>query len=425
MGFPGRIIRGPMAADVLQRQFTQIYNGLFRDRRLSFKAKGIFGLISTHRDGFGVSEEAIAAFSTDGLSAVRSGLKELIAHDYLKRDRARDDLGRLGESAYYITDMPDGLMIILDPDWDAVEGASEATPQKRRSAPGCENLQLDADTENPRSAPTCDFPGEGNPSQGNRTTKNTNLKKINKKNTNPVRPSVRDASAHERDAKPETDGRTDGVGAIGGQGELQAPAGGSTAVPVTVTPGVELLLAIGNEQPEYLLTGRTLAHQGLAVSGMLLEGWTPQQIRQIITGRPLPDTITTTVGGIVSGRLRAAMAAGIPPAAAAPIPAQPPAPDGTGGGWIAAPVPSAPTAADRTWDAALNSRPPQRECDACGDPAAPGQSMCPECLGWPHCKGDACGRWADPAGSGFCSRCVSECTTDEMADAGQRPDPPF
>src|SRR5256885_5221869 len=47
----GRIRRGEMAAD----RFTQISNELFRDPRLSFKAKGVFGLISTHRDGYGIT----------------------------------------------------------------------------------------------------------------------------------------------------------------------------------------------------------------------------------------------------------------------------------------------------------------------------------------------------------------------------------
>ena len=57
---PGnRIQRGPMAAD----RFTQISNALFRDPRITFKAKGIFGLISTHREGFGLSIRSIAKFA--------------------------------------------------------------------------------------------------------------------------------------------------------------------------------------------------------------------------------------------------------------------------------------------------------------------------------------------------------------------------
>jgi len=77
-------------------------------------------------------------------------------------------------------------------------------------------------------------------------------------------------------------------------------------------PGVDLLLAIGAEKPEFLLTGKTLQDQGLTVAGMLLDGWTPEQLRQVIAGRPLPDQITTTVGAVVSGRIRQALSGPVP-----------------------------------------------------------------------------------------------------------------
>lgn len=105
MSYP-TISRGDMAADVLQRDFTQIHNRLFRDAELSFKAKGIFGLISTHRDGFGVSPEWLANASTDGVAAVKTGLRELEARGYLVRDQLRRADGTRGPMLYRITDMP-------------------------------------------------------------------------------------------------------------------------------------------------------------------------------------------------------------------------------------------------------------------------------------------------------------------------------
>lgn len=75
---------------------------------------------------------------------------------------------------------------------------------------------------------------------------------------------------------------------------------------------MELLLSIGARKPEFLLTGRTLTDQGLMVTGMLLEGWTPGQLEQVIAGRPLPQPVRKTVGAIVSGRLRDANASPAP-----------------------------------------------------------------------------------------------------------------
>lgn len=106
------------------------------------------------------------------------------------------------------------------------------------------------------------------------------------------RPSVQEESAAQQ-----TEGGTDG-----------------SAVPHQIgrNPGVDLLVAIGAQQPEFLLTGQTLQDQGRAVAGMLLDGWTREQLRQVIAGRPLPEQITATVGAIVSGRLKQALSGPAP-----------------------------------------------------------------------------------------------------------------
>lgn len=100
------IQRGPMTAEVLERDYTRIGNRLLRDRRLSFKAKGIFTWMASHKDGFGVSPESIAAAGTDGISAVKSALRELEEHGYLTRSQVRAGGGKMGATTYRITDMP-------------------------------------------------------------------------------------------------------------------------------------------------------------------------------------------------------------------------------------------------------------------------------------------------------------------------------
>lgn len=125
----GRIRRGPMAGDA----FTQIRNVLFRDPNLSFRDKGIFGLISTHRDGFGVTAESIAACSpTDGVSAVKTSLRALEKYGYLKRTRERRSNGTLGAAVYYITDQPE--LFTSDPELES--GRSQpAVPQPPLAEP--------------------------------------------------------------------------------------------------------------------------------------------------------------------------------------------------------------------------------------------------------------------------------------------------
>jgi hypothetical protein len=84
---PGSPIhRGPAGTDT----FRQICDLLFRDRRLSLKAKGVLGLILIHRDGLGVTAELIAEWSTDGVPAVRAALRELEHFGYLTREQCAD-----------------------------------------------------------------------------------------------------------------------------------------------------------------------------------------------------------------------------------------------------------------------------------------------------------------------------------------------
>lgn len=89
-------------------QFTQIRNALFRDPRLSAKAMGVFGHISTHQDGYGVTPETISRYMRDGIDGIKAALRELETYGYLTRARERRADGTLGSVVYEITDLPPG-----------------------------------------------------------------------------------------------------------------------------------------------------------------------------------------------------------------------------------------------------------------------------------------------------------------------------
>ena len=157
----GRVRRGPMAAD----QFTQIRNALFRDPRLSLRDKGLFGLISTHRDGWGVTPESLATCCTDGVSSIKAGLRNLERHGYLRRDRERRKDGTLGAAAYYITDEPEAVV-------------QQVSEELRRSEP-----EVDY--------PPVDEPPVAEPPVVNRPHKKTIPQNTNSKNTtSPSRPQM-------------------------------------------------------------------------------------------------------------------------------------------------------------------------------------------------------------------------------------------
>ncbi|MEU6610279.1 hypothetical protein ABZ922_35425 [Streptomyces shenzhenensis] len=349
-GLLAGIHRGVMAAD----QFTQIANGLFRDSQLSFKAKGLFGLLSTHRDGWRMTVTDIARRGRDGDSAVKSGLRELEKHGFLVRERERGPDGTLGVAAYFITDLP------------ALQSS--------------------------RSQPESGFPPVDDPTLADRSTKNTNRKKTNKQNTRPLRPCRGEATR--------TPGRTD---------QPATPTSPPAAPPAhEMHPGIRLLLDLGAGRPELLLTGQALTDQGRVVTVMLESGWNAEQLRHVIAARPLPNPVRTTVGAIIAARLRAAQTYP-PPAIAAndhdqPVWDDPP------------PQPMTGSAAARTVSEALTYR-ALVECAGCGVPGtAPGEDLCPACLGWPLCR--TCPgptpRRTHPDSDGRCTTCASALTDHHL-----------
>lgn len=147
-----RVRRGSMAAD----DFTQIRNAVFRDPRLSAKAMGIFGNISTHRDGWGITPETISKQMKDGVGAIKAALRELECCGYLLREQQRNTDGTLGSSEYFITDQPETL-------------------------------------ENSSSAPSVGNPPAADPSADDSPPKNTNHKKTKNQEQPPPAPSARSA----------------------------------------------------------------------------------------------------------------------------------------------------------------------------------------------------------------------------------------
>ncbi|MEU5335540.1 hypothetical protein AB0G51_19695 [Streptomyces asoensis] len=343
--FEAGLRRGVMAAD----RFTQIANALFRDPRLSFKAKGIFGFISTHRDGWRMSVTHLARCSRDGEAAITSGLRELEKHGFLLRERQRNPDGTLGAAAYFITDLP--------------------------------SLQ------HSRSQPVSDYPSVDNPTPVDRPTKNTNRKNTTKQKTRALPPCDRTDATR----TPRASERPDAAAAL--------PAD-------EMHPGIQLLLEIAATHPALLLTGKALIDQGRVATVMLEAGWSREQLWHLITYRPLPQPVRTTVGAIIAARLRAAQA--YPPPAmlesrhhhgdiSKAEPRQ----------WQPAEQPAA--SATRTVTEALTHR-PLAECAGCGVPSnAPGEDLCPACLGWPLCR--TCPgptpRRARPGSAGRCTTCAT------------------
>lgn len=86
-------------------KFTVISNNEVQDKRLSWKARGIFSYLWSMPDNWDFYETEVAKHAPDGRDSLRSGLMELEEHGYLKRERVRNK-GQFGGTAWIITDNP-------------------------------------------------------------------------------------------------------------------------------------------------------------------------------------------------------------------------------------------------------------------------------------------------------------------------------
>ncbi|MFJ4988709.1 hypothetical protein ACIP9H_33535 [Streptomyces sp. NPDC088732] len=168
------------------------------------------------------------------------------------------------------------------------------------------------------------------------------------------------------------------------------------------TRGVELLLGLGYERPELLLTGKVLADQAAMVDGLLASQWPREMILTALL-RPLPPS-TRSVGAVISRRLQDLAVTPVPQPVAMP---EPRSPEGGAGYWeryedskaSGVWLPDA-MASGEGLDTMVRRRTRFEECQECRDPVLDGHGsgLCPQCRGWVKCplcskfvpSGEAC-----------------------------------
>ena len=93
--------------------FTVIDNAIFKDCRLSYKAKGLLCQMLSLPDGWEFSVEGLATLSSDGRSAVSSALNELKRAGYFRRESIRDG-NRIAGIEYVISEVPNVDFLIAE-----------------------------------------------------------------------------------------------------------------------------------------------------------------------------------------------------------------------------------------------------------------------------------------------------------------------
>ncbi|MDU6163362.1 MAG: DnaD domain protein [Staphylococcus epidermidis] len=89
--------------------FVTVHKNFIHDDNLSWKAKGILLYLLSRPDDWQIYESELVRHSTDGLSGLKTGIKELEKVGYIQRTRKRDDKGRLKEYEYAVYEKPNHI----------------------------------------------------------------------------------------------------------------------------------------------------------------------------------------------------------------------------------------------------------------------------------------------------------------------------
>lgn len=87
-------------------------NHCFKNKNLSYKAKGMLAAMLSFPDGWNFSIAGLAALSSDGEASVKSALAELKEEGYVRVYSVRDSRGQISEWHYDISEVP----IVDNPD---------------------------------------------------------------------------------------------------------------------------------------------------------------------------------------------------------------------------------------------------------------------------------------------------------------------
>lgn len=187
------------------KNYTVMSNYHLKSKTMSLRAKGLLTLMLSLPEDWDFSLKGLEKLSGDGMTSVRSALKELEEAGYVKRGRFRNELGQLKGTEYFIYEQPQ-LFNTHIPDVSDKPTSEKLILDK----PISEQPILGEPTlENP----ILEKPTQAKPTLGNRTQLNTKKSNTKELNTDLIKyPSIKD----------EPPANNDGVGWIDRYNKISA-----------------------------------------------------------------------------------------------------------------------------------------------------------------------------------------------------------
>mgnify|MGYP003642637157 FL=1 len=90
---------------IKSKDYTTICNRIFKDRRLSLKAKGLLAMLLSFSDHWELSIKGLEAILKEGRTSIRSTMNELIENGYVERQQIRENNKFIGVD-YIVFELP-------------------------------------------------------------------------------------------------------------------------------------------------------------------------------------------------------------------------------------------------------------------------------------------------------------------------------
>lgn len=148
--------------------YTVMSNTHLKDRRLSYKSKGLLSVILSLPPDWDYTITGLAVIAADGVDSVKTAIRELEQYGYVTRTQLRDERGRMAQNEYRVYEDP-----TENPDYVPDENDSE-------NKPGCVSRKSRRDFS---VSPSAEKPSTVTPK-----TDNTQADTIIKLNKNKIKP---------------------------------------------------------------------------------------------------------------------------------------------------------------------------------------------------------------------------------------------
>ena len=159
--------------------YTVMSNTHLKDRRLSYKSKGLLSVILSLPPEWDYTITGLAVIATDGVDSVKTAIKELEKYGYVTRSQLRDERGRMAQNEYFVYENPSDNPDFVSADTNDTT-ADESKKQSLSMPKNCRkaNFYLSPSTDKPLA----ENPSTDNPATDTIIKLNNNILNIKKSN---------------------------------------------------------------------------------------------------------------------------------------------------------------------------------------------------------------------------------------------------